>query len=185
MDFNFRIHTDQELDFILKVSRPDEDENYLDFQQQLLIHVAAEKEVLSPKVIKDLEGNLVSNYTDQHGNERKVRLLTWVEGRVLADVNPQTDELRYSLGLKCGTLTQALKGFQHPSADRSFEWDVAQAIWTKNHVELFDGKEREIIQYFIKQFESIQPTYQSLRKSVVHNDANDHNVIVSHDLKKS
>ena len=54
VDFNFRIKTGDSEGYILKISRPNEDENYLDFQQQLLQHVEKNGQTLiAPKVIKD------------------------------------------------------------------------------------------------------------------------------------
>lgn len=180
LDFNFKINLANENRYILKISRPDEEEGYLDFQQKLLQHIAAQDpNIIAPKVVTDNNGNTISQFTDDLGNLRKVRLLSWVSGRVWSTVNPQNDDLRYSLGEVCGKLTKALQHFDHPKAHRSFEWDVAQSLWTKDHIHLFDHAEREIVDFFQTQFEDNLDTYQQLRKSVVHNDANDNNVIVS------
>lgn len=183
LDFNFRIKVENEEGYILKVSRPDEDENYLDFQQQLLQYVEVNgKGLIAPKVITDKKGNTISEITDAFGVLRKIRLLSWVSGRVWSNVNPQLDTLRYSLGEQCGLLTNALQGFDHPESHREFEWDIAQSLWTKEHTTLFEGEEKEIVSFFQKKFESVQDSYATLRKAVVHNDANDNNVIVSEDL---
>ena len=184
IDFNFRIKIKNKEGYILKISRPNEDVDYLDFQQQLLQYVEAHSkgDVIAPKVIKDKNDNTISEITDAFGNTRKVRLLTWVPGRVWSSVNPQLDDLRHSLGEQCGLLTQALQGFDHAMAHRAFDWDVAQALWTKGHTQLFDGKEKEIIKFFQHKFEAAQASYSKLRKAVVHNDANDNNIIVSPEL---
>lgn len=183
IDFNFRIKVEDSEGFILKISRPNENVNYLDFQQKLLQYVEANGEnLIAPKVIKDSQDNSISTITDKFGNERKVRLLSWVSGRVWSSVNPQLDSLRFSLGEQCGLLTNALQGFQHAEAERAFVWDVAQSLWTKEQIHLFENEEKEIIQYFQNRFEASKPSYDTLRKSVVHNDANDNNVIVSDDL---
>jgi len=183
VDFNFRIKTSTSEGYILKISRPNEDVNYLDFQQQLLQHVEANgTQLIAPKVVKDKNKNATSTITDSFGNERKVRLLTWVSGRVWSSVNPQLDSLRFSLGTQCGLLTQALQGFTHAEAQREFVWDVAQSLWTKAHIHVFSNEEKELISYFQEQFEAKKTAYDLLRKSVVHNDANDNNVIVSKEL---
>lgn len=183
LDFNFRIKVDNSEGYVLKISRPDEDESYLDFQQKILQHIeASTKEINAPKVISDNNGNAVSEFTDKTKNNRKVRLLTWVSGRVLSSVNPQLDNLRYSLGEQAGLLTKALQDFDHSEAHREFEWDVSQSLWTKEHINLFSGEKREIITYFQDLFEANKPDFDTLRKSVVHNDANDNNVIVTEDL---
>ncbi|WP_299397149.1 aminotransferase class III-fold pyridoxal phosphate-dependent enzyme [uncultured Gelidibacter sp.] len=183
IDFNFRIKVADSDGYILKISRPNEDEGYLDFQQKLLQHVEGNgQHLIAPKVIPDVDGNPISKITDAFGKERFVRVLTWVSGRVWSTVNPQLDDLRFSLGEQCGLLTQALQGFDHPEAHREFAWDVAQALWTKPHLDLFQNEDREIIAHFQNQFETSQESYVKLRTAVVHNDANDNNVIVSSDL---
>lgn len=186
IDFNFRIKIENEEGYILKISRPDEDEKYLDFQQKLLQFVDdTGKKLIAPKVIKDKNGNTISEITDNFGNTRKVRLLTWISGRVWSQVNPQLDDLRFSLGEQCGLLTQALQGFDHKEAHRDFEWDVAQSLWTKEYLNLFSSEEKNILSTFQQQFKALQGSYSALRKAVVHNDANDNNVIVSENLLQS
>ncbi len=183
IDFNFRVKVRMGEGYILKVSRPNEDEGYLDFHQKLLLHVANTKsELTAPEVITDIQGNAISEYQDAYGNCRMVRLLTWVSGRVWSSVNPQLDNLRYSLGEQCGKLTAALQGFNHPMAHRKFDWDVGQSLWTIEHIDLFEGHRKEIITYFQKEFENGKESYSHLRQAVVHNDANDNNVIVSSEL---
>ena len=184
IDFNFKIDDQNGKSFILKVSRPEENIDYLNFQQQLLEHLAhAKKSLIAPKVIKDIEGEGISEITDHHGNKRKVRLLTWISGRVWSSVNPKSNELLYSLGEECGKLTQELCDFDHSYANRKFEWDVAQSLWTENYLLYFGEKEREVLEYYQKRFKDLQGVYSQLRKTIVHNDANDNNVIVSEDLQ--
>ena len=183
IDFNFRIKVDNSEGYILKISRPNEDENYLDFQQKLLQYVAENGEdLIAPKVVSDKAEKAIATIKDDFGNTRKVRLLTWISGRVWNSVNPQLNNLRFSLGKQCGLLTASLKGFNHKKATREFVWDVAQSLWTKEHIHLFSDEKKEIITYYQNEFEAKKTTYDALRKSVVHNDANDNNVIVSEDL---
>ncbi len=183
VDFNFRIKIENGDGYILKISRPNEDERYLDFQQKLLQFVEVNgQNLIAPKVIADVNGTSISEITDAFGNKRKVRLFSWVSGRVWSNVNPQLDDLRYSLGEQCGFLTQALQGFDHPEAHREFVWDIAQSLWTKSHIQLFKDDQKEIIEYFQNQFEASQEEYLRLRKATIHNDANDNNVIVSSEL---
>ncbi|MEB8330705.1 aminotransferase class III-fold pyridoxal phosphate-dependent enzyme [Flavobacteriaceae bacterium KMM 6897] len=183
IDFNFKINVAKGEGYILKISRPNENVEYLDFQQKLLQHVADHgRGLISPKVMHDVNGQTISEFKDENGQLRKVRLLSWISGRVWSTVNPQLDDLRYSLGEQSGKLTKALQGFDHAEAYRQLDWDVAQAAWTEAHIDLFEGEEREIIKDFQEQFKKAQHAYSILRKAVIHNDANDNNVIVSADL---
>jgi len=183
IDFNFRIKTKNDEGYILKISRPNENETYLDFQQKLIEYINQNDEnAIAPKVIKDTSGNVISSITDNSGNVRYVRLLTWISGRLWSNVNPQLDDLRFSLGQQCGILTRSLQGFYHIEARRELVWDTAQSLWTKEHLDLFISEEKEILKYFQQQFEASQSEYAQLRKSVIHNDGNDNNIVVSKDL---
>lgn len=183
IDFNFKIDSIEGEEYILKVSRSLENGVYLDFQQRLLRHAAEHgQDLIIPKIIPDRQGNLISRFEDELGRSRQVRLLSWVSGRVWKGVNPKLEDLRQSLGNRCGALTLALQGFDHPQAHRQFEWDVAQGGWTTVHLPLFEAEEREVISFFQELFLRAQSAYSRLRKAVVHNDANDYNSIVSEDL---
>ena len=183
VDFNFRIKVENNEGFILKISRPGENKKYLDFQQNLLQTIeASDEKLIAPKVIIDINGNSISEITDKFGKKRFVRLLTWVSGRVWSAVNPQLEDFRFSLGEQCGVLTKALQDFDHPEAHYKFEWDVAQSLWTKDQLHLFSEDKKEILSYFQDKFETTQLSYLKLRKSVVHNDPNDNNIIVSDDI---
>ncbi len=183
IDFNFRIKSLNGTSYILKISRPNVDRTYLDFQLQLLKHLEhSGKRLTFPKVIDPIDENPIPTFLDKTGTERAVRLLTWVPGRVWSKVNPQTDSLRYSLGEQCGGLTAALMDFDHPNAHRTLDWDIAQSLWSTKYLDLFDNREREIIVFFQERFKEQQESYSKLRKSVVHNDSNDNNVIVTEDL---
>ncbi len=184
LDFNFKIVINNIDCYILKVSRPDLHKNYIDFQQKLLQHLALEKNIIAPQVILDKHGAAMSEYTDTYGNIRSVRLLSWISGRLWSTVSPHSDTLRCELGKKCGLLTKKLQHFNHPEAKRSFEWDIARSLWTSDFLELFNTKEKEIITYFQQLFRSQLQSYHSLRKTIVHNDVNDNNIIVSENIEK-
>jgi len=182
-DFNFRIKVKNSKGYILKISRPNENENYLDFLQKLLLHIEETGIKLNtPKVFFDKNGGSISEAIDDHGNKRSVRLISWIEGRIWSSVNPQLEGLRFSLGQNCGKFIKALQDFKHGQSHRELLWDISQSLWTTNYLHLFSVEEKEILASFQKQFESSQKGYKKLRKSVIHNDANDNNIIVSEDL---
>ncbi len=183
VDFNFRMKVENKEGYILKISRPDENKKYLDFQQDLLQTIeASDEDLIAPKVVLDIHGNSISEITDEFGKKRFVRLLTWISGRVWSAVNPQLEDFRFSLGEQCGLLTKSLQNFDHPEAHYKFEWDIAQSLWTKEQLHLFSEDKKEILSFHQERFETAQTSYLKLRKSVVHNDPNDNNIIVSDDI---
>lgn len=180
LDFNFRLKTKTE-SYILKIGRPDEDLEYLEFQQEILNYVS-NSNLNAPKVFPDIHGKYISSIKDAEENTRYVRLLSWIDGRLWSSVNPIKGELLFSLGREAGKIAKALEGFKHSKVHRSFDWDIAQSEWTFKYLELFSKEQQEIVSYFQKSFESFQKDYKKLRKTVIHNDANDNNILVSDNL---
>ncbi len=176
LDLNFKVNSDQGKTYVLKISPTTRDFVYLQFQQQILEHLSLEN---TPKVILDLEGNPICIYTDENENIWYLRVLSWIEGRLWSSVNPYSFSLRYSLGLVSGNLSLALKHFDHKQAHRNFEWDLAQSLWVEAHLNLFNVEEQTLLKKPIQSFKEFQDSYNNLRKSVVHNDVNDNNIIVS------
>ncbi len=185
VDFNFRIKIDGEDGYILKISRVEENKKYLEYQQDLLQFIEnSDQKIVAPKAIKDKNNLLVSDIKDRYKKTRYVRLLSWVSGKVWSTVNPQLEHLRLSIGLQCGALTKTLQGFDHPEAHYDFEWDIAQSLWTKKQLHLFETPEKDILIQFQNKFEKYQKSYKFLRKSIVHNDPNDNNIIVNDDIQQ-
>ena len=183
VDFNFRIKIDNEEGYILKISRTEENKNYLEYQQHLLQFIEnSDEKLIAPKAIKDKNNDLISEFTDDFGKTRYVRLLTWVSGTIWSSVNPQSEDLRFSIGKQCGILTKTLQGFKHAEAHYNFDWDIAQSLWTKKQLYLFEPPEKEILIKYQNKFEACQTSYATLRKSIVHNDPNDNNIIVTQNL---
>ncbi|PQJ82662.1 aminotransferase class III-fold pyridoxal phosphate-dependent enzyme [Polaribacter glomeratus] len=183
IDANFKIKVDKKNTYILKISPENSDENELDFQQSIVAFLADKNPALiAPRIVLDKNKKPISTIYLDKKTTLKVRLLTWIDGRIWSSVNPQLNDLRFSLGKKAGEITKTLQGFHHPKAERIFDWDIAQGLWTKKHVHLFKPEEKELVSYFLNRFENIQYECQKLRKSVVHNDANDNNILVSKDL---
>ncbi|MDX2362820.1 MAG: aminotransferase class III-fold pyridoxal phosphate-dependent enzyme [Crocinitomicaceae bacterium] len=181
-DFNFRI-TNGENSYLLKISRPDENSIFIEFQQALLQHIKdSGANIESPKTIPDIHGKRISTTIDDHGNERLVRLLTWTHGRMWSSVNPITEHLLLGLGKQAGKLTQTLSTFEHPFAHRDYEWDLQRVLWTKEHLHLFTKDQAELIINFLTLFENQREGYLQLRKGIVHSDVNDNNVVVTEEL---
>ena len=183
-DFNFKISIDSKDCYILKISRPNQNKKYSGFQQKILQYLEDKATIISPKIILNKKNKAISEYIDDDGNTRNIRLLSWIPGRLWSTVNPTSDILRFDLGQKSGKLTKALHYFKHTEAYRNFEWDIAQSLWTTNFLHLFDSKEKKIIIYFQSLFKTQFKSYRSLRKSIVHNDINDNNIVVSKNIEK-
>jgi 4-aminobutyrate aminotransferase-like enzyme/Ser/Thr protein kinase RdoA (MazF antagonist) len=176
-DVNFMLETEYNEKFLLKISK-EENLEQLDFQVHLLKHIAKrELPFYTARAILDKDKNALSTI-DSH---QTARLLSWLPGRLWAEANPKSTRMRENLGEVAGILTRTLKDFDHKGAYRNYAWDLAKASWTEQHISQFSGERRKIISHFQKRFSEIQQDYTNLPKSIIHNDLNDYNILVSTD----
>ena len=182
LDLNYKLTIDNETAFIVKISRDPETISSIAFQEALLRHLK-EKEIEGevPQLIPNLSGTYQKEVF-LNGKKAILRVLQWVEGRLWSQTNPILSDLRYGLGNHLGNIAQNLQDFKHPFAQRSFEWNLSECLWVEQHLGLFTATELELVTPFITAFKTHQKTYNQLPKSIIHNDANDHNIVVSQAL---
>jgi len=106
-----------------------------------------------------------------------VRVLTYLPGEPLGTVEFQSPELLYDLGRKLGQLSRALVGFDHTAAHRDFYWDVARGVQIVDEYGPRINADwlREMVVSYRR---NLCLSVDKLRKSVIHGDANDYNVLV-------
>jgi 4-aminobutyrate aminotransferase-like enzyme/Ser/Thr protein kinase RdoA (MazF antagonist) len=114
------------------------------------------------------------------GERHAMRLVGWLPGVPLAEVK-RTFELMRNLGRSLGELDHALQGFIHPGAVRELDWDLRHAGRARTRLHFVrDADRRALLERFIVRFENhVAPKLSRLRAQVIHNDANDWNVLVS------
>ena len=108
------------------------------------------------------------------------RVLTWLPGRTLASVQDPSSDLLTDLGDVMGRCATALLDFDHPAAHREFPWDVlrAPAVIGGAIDEVADPDRRTLLESVLDRLRAdLVPRLSTLRRSVIHNDANDHNVL--------
>ncbi len=184
IDLNFLVETPAGAKFNLKIANPGERREILEFQNAMMQRLwTAGLGLEIPQVVRSVAGEEITAITAPDGSQRLLRLLTWVEGRCFADVNPHTPDLLEKVGEMCGKLSRALEGFDHPAAHRFIKWDASQAGWTGEHLTKIEGEDKQALaQYFYQLFEKTAvPLLPQLRQSVCYSDANDYNILVSHD----
>ncbi len=186
LDFNYHLTAVDGSEFTLKIAHLGEDRKHLDMQNAIMLHFEKTGTDLHlPRLVLNKKNEAITLIHDAAGNERFLRLLTWVPGRVFAKVKPHTPELLESLGAACGKMCHALQDFDHPGAHRWIKWDVAQTAWTEEYLTKINGTDRQATaRYFFDLFQkNVAPQLGSLRRSVIYNDANDYNVLVNNDLQ--
>jgi 4-aminobutyrate aminotransferase-like enzyme/Ser/Thr protein kinase RdoA (MazF antagonist) len=177
-DQNFTLETTGGERFVLKIANAAEDRALLDAQNAAMTHVARETG-LAPRVISVGGTSIFQESTG--GATHFVRLLTWIPGAALGDVRRQSSVLVEDIGRRLGEIDRALLQFDHPAAHRRFHWDVAHAsaVVAGSAGQIQDGDLQTRIRHWTGQLAvRVDPIVASLRRSVIHNDANDYNIIV-------
>ncbi len=166
--------------FVLKISNPAEPAVNLAMQNSALLHLARHAPDLgTPRVCRTTDRQDVACVRDASDVEHGVRMITYVQGDVFANADHTAGLLR-DLGGFLGRTVRALQGFGHPGAHRELLWDLRGAQRIEAYLEhVSDSALRETVTYFIERYkQTVMHRLDALPSQVIHNDANDHNVLV-------
>jgi Ser/Thr protein kinase RdoA (MazF antagonist) len=170
-DQNFLLTNEAGEKFVLKIANALESPELLEAQNAALDHLR-ERVTFCPRVVANVNGETISREGGYY-----VRLVTYLTGTPLALATPYSPALLRDLGRKLGQLDRALADFDHPALHRDFHWDLANGDRViDQHVGLIQNATlRDLI------LKSRFEVNTDLRRSVIHGDANDYNVLVEAD----
>ena len=181
-DLNFRVAA-VDRDFVLKLS-PESRRPVFELVTGCLDHVAdASLSARIPRlVLPTLSGHLPRSpiaQVDFEGAPCIASAVTFVEGVPLAGVRPRSMAVLEALGALLAELDVALSGFDHPGLDRDFEWRMESAPETiRAHLDGLD-RGRDLVEATLgRAMGRLDPVRDALPTAVIHNDANDYNVMV-------
>lgn len=172
-DQNFLLTQASGEKFVLKVSNALEVREFVEAQNAVLRHL--EKRVsFCQRLVPSLSGEEAVAVRGADGANHLVRVVRYLAGAPLARIQPQTPELLRDLGRKLGELDRALTDFDHSAVHRDFHWDLANGNRVIDEYAGLIGNAslRELVRKCRIHFND------NLRRSVIHGDANDYNVLV-------
>ncbi len=180
-DQNFHLTGDGGVEYVLKISGSAEPSNVLDLQNRALEWIAAHgTDVRAPRLVATSSGEPM-RAVKANGLTHWVRLLTYLPGRVLADVRPHDDQLLREIGRSLGGLDRALEEFSHAAAGRELYWDLTRAPDEILHHRdaIREPERRALVDAVVDRWDGVvKPVLPELRRGIIYNDANDYNVIV-------
>ncbi|MHA1137399.1 MAG: aminotransferase class III-fold pyridoxal phosphate-dependent enzyme [Candidatus Thorarchaeota archaeon] len=181
-DQNFHITVESGQEYVLKIAAASEEVGTLSMQNSAMRHLADNiVGQSSPVVYKSRSGFEIEEVESEDGSSHYVRLLSFLPGRRLSQVNPQSSDLLEDFGRFVGSISKGLTGFNHHAAHREFYWDLKRAntVIADYSKHITDPEKRGLVTYFLNLYEDlVLPLIDHLRESVIHNDANDNNIIV-------
>ncbi len=166
---------------VLKIANRAEDAGHLALQNAALAHVAAVDPTLGvPRLVPALDGSAM---VMERGHA--LRLMTWLPGQLWSAV-AVTPGLLASLGDTMGRLSRALQGFGHPGAHRAgFLWNLDAVQDLRPWLGDVAADHRAMVaRIFDRHAARVQPRLAALRGAVLHQDANDNNLVVDADARQ-
>jgi Ser/Thr protein kinase RdoA (MazF antagonist) len=184
-DRNVAVAVDGVDRFVLKVSNAAEDQAVLAFQHAAL-HRLRSAGVPCQLPVPAIDGEEIVSVDLGRGRpELLARVLTWLPGRPLATVPPaeRSDELLRDLGRVMAASAAALAGWDDPAAHRPFQWESERslAVIAAHADAVSDPVRRGQLAGWRHRLAALATLLPGLRHGVIHNDANDYNVLVSAD----
>ena len=131
-----------------------------------------------PKPIQFTDGSYIK-ILNIDGEKRICRMLSFLDGEFLGDTNP-TKALFQSFGVFLAEMDINLQKFKNNTIKaRQWEWDIQYLDLNKKYInDIPNAKDRNTVSYFFLQFEeNVKPLLPQLRKQIIHNDANEWNVL--------
>ena len=184
-DQNFLLDAGEMGKFVLKIANRGHETAVLEFQDAALQHLALHWHIAQiPRPVASLEGMFITMFQDEQGDEAfRVRLLTYIHGYPLRSLAPLSPESLEHIGAALGEMDRCLTNFTHPAMRRQLPWDLRKAEWisAKTH-HIPDQSKRGIVERLLLQYRGrIKPLLDGLPMSVIHNDANDDNLLLEQD----
>jgi 4-aminobutyrate aminotransferase-like enzyme/Ser/Thr protein kinase RdoA (MazF antagonist) len=179
-DQNFRVETADGRGFTFKIMNAAEPLSAIEFQTALLRHLeGCDPDLAVPRIVHTIGGHDYA-LIDGADGRYAVRLVTYLAGHPLAE-QTKTPEILHGIGRLLGRLDRALASFGHPGAHRSFDWEIRTAPLSRERLHaVADPEQRRLVEKALDIYDSrVTPLLKHLRCGVIHNDANDWNVLVA------
>lgn len=177
---NFQLKVQGKAQFVLKLDPNEDTADFLHAENAVLqyLNTQAQKPGLLPIPQVNQLGNQLFTY--QHDDQQYMtRMLSFIPGTFWAEVEHDS-KLLQSLGSFLAKLDRLLLPLRPIAVERRrFDWDLQYCLDTAVHLpHIQDANKRRIAAYFFEQYrQNVLPQMPHLRRSLIHNDANDWNVL--------
>ena len=180
-DQNLLLTTDNNEQYIVKVANSAEPKLELEMQNAAMAHLT-KKQCAVPHALNNQLGESITTITNNQQEIFCLRVLTFIPGQFYADANPlsHNKDLWSDLGQFIANIDLALTDFTHSGVFRYLDWDLAQGYrvcMSKKH--LLKEKQAGLVEKFLTLYQTqTMPVLSQLPQGVIHNDANDYNLLV-------
>lgn len=182
LDLNLRLSTVAGQDVLIKVSPPGTSPQLIAWQESLLAEVERYQQRSGPlcfevpRLVLTTDG---ASAIDVDGH--RVRVLTWVGGRLLSEVPGADAALLRDIGRVSAVLTSALEGLAPPEGVPEHAWLAERGHHSLRSAldTLPPSREVDLVEQVLAFHEEHRATYAQLPRSTVHQDLNEDNLFVA------
>ncbi len=168
--------------YVLKIANAAEDPDGIRFQNAALVHLGqVAPELPVSRVIATGDGS-TEFFESVRGERHVVRLLTYLPGRPLSDVDKSAAQPA-AIGRLLGEVSKAFASFAHRVPEQEILWDMQHASkLLRLTANISDGEMRAKVEVILERFSTaIMPRQANLRRQIIHNDLNPSNILVATD----
>jgi len=179
-DSNYRLTLADGAEYLLKVLNPAENPAMTDMHSAALLHVEkTHPGIPVQRIVRTVDGEADFRMTDGEGQERSVRMVTFVPGMAQKQA-PHSPLQRRNTGILMARMQKALEDFSHEAAGHRIAWDMKHAAGMRDLLPVIkDPTRRARLERAIDDFEArILPAMFALPAQVIHNDFNMENILV-------
>ena len=182
IDFNFKLQTDAGKAYVIKFANPASDVAILEMENAAMRHLAAKTLPFShPTLLASQQDEDIVAVAGDSETRCFMRIISWLDGELYADVSPHSVTLQASLGVVLADSAIAFADFAHSAAHRTFQWDIAQLAELRPLLALHEDKQqRELLTGHFDHFcNNVLPAMSACPQQIIHNDGNDYNLLTT------
>ncbi|MFG0258525.1 MAG: aminotransferase class III-fold pyridoxal phosphate-dependent enzyme [Phycisphaerales bacterium JB043] len=184
-DLNVRLDTDTGGSYVVKFAHPEEPLAAIDMQCRALGHLREHSRMphLYPRVLPTGRGQAIQRI-EHDGVGYHMRAVSYARGTPLAGLGECSQGVLAQLGRVASDLINTLQPFAHEAMHRHLDWDAKHSInLVRAHAHHISEEEhRSIVERHLSEISPhLIEHLPSLRMQVIHNDLNDHNIIIGPD----
>ncbi|MCF6358849.1 MAG: phosphotransferase, partial [Draconibacterium sp.] len=176
---NYKVETDSE-NYILKVYPNKKEEiDLANAENEILLHLQKQQNNRFPKPIKNQDNKFITTFKENN-TEKTVRLLTYLEGEFLGETE-HSARLFKSFGKFLAEIDLQLQNCRNYVIEaRTLKWDLQYFLMNEKYLkDISNPSDRKIAAHFFQKYkENVIPVLPTLRKQIIHDDANEWNTLV-------
>jgi 4-aminobutyrate aminotransferase-like enzyme/Ser/Thr protein kinase RdoA (MazF antagonist) len=177
LDLNYLVQSTTGERYVCKLMHTGCDTASVHFQCAALQHLQNSSLNL-PRVVRS-RSDRDMEMVEVAGQRRVLWLLRFCPGILLAHYRPHTATLQESFGRVMAQLAVELQAFRHPAMHRDHRWELTRADQALAMVDDVPAAGRKEVRAALENFcAAVAPLLPALPAGVIHNDANDYNVVV-------